>query len=102
MTLAHIPLIQTELVDHYQWYTVEEFGQMLAVANTLPGPIVTKMAGLAGYELGGVGGAFVALFATVAPSLVAMILLLGVLYKFKDSPRVKRMTSVFDQPSLFC
>lgn len=91
---SYIPLIQTELVDHYQWYTVEEFGQMLAVANTLPGPIVTKMAGLVGYELGGVGGAFVALFATAAPSLVVMILLLGVLYKFKDSPRVKRMTSV--------
>jgi len=91
---AYIPLIQTELVEHYQWVTVEEFGQMLAVANTLPGPIVTKIAGLVGYQLGGVLGAFIALFATIAPSLIVMILLLSVLYKFKDSPQVKRMTSI--------
>lgn len=96
---AYIPLIQTELVEHYQWFTVEEFGQMLAVANTLPGPIVTKIAGLVGYQLGGVFGAFVALFATIAPSLTFMIFLLGVLYKFKDSPQVKRMTSII-RPTL--
>ncbi|MEX2416505.1 MAG: chromate transporter [Paenibacillaceae bacterium] len=96
---AYIPLVQTELVEHYQWFTVEEFGQMLAVANTLPGPIVTKIAGLVGYQLGGVFVAFVALFATIAPSLTVMIFLLGVLYKFKDSPQVKRMTSII-RPTL--
>ncbi len=96
---AYIPLIQTELVEHYQWITVEEFGQLLAVANSLPGPIATKIAGLVGYQLGGVFGAFVALFASIAPSLGAMIFLLSLLYKFKDSPQVKRMTSVI-RPTL--
>jgi chromate transporter len=91
---AFIPLIQYEVVNRYGWMTVEEFGELLALGNTLPGPIATKMAGYVGYEIGGPLGAFVALFATVAPSLIAMVFLLGLLYKFKDSPRVKRMTSL--------
>jgi chromate transporter len=91
---AFIPLIQYEVVNRYGWMTVEEFGELLALGNTLPGPIATKMAGYVGYEVGGPLGAFVALFATIAPSLIAMVFLLGLLYKFKDSPRVKRMTSL--------
>ncbi len=91
---ASIPLIQAEVVERYQWVTVEEFGELLAIANALPGPIATKMAGYIGYEVGGTIGSFVALFATVAPSLIAMLFLLGLLFKFKDSPRVKRMTAL--------
>lgn len=91
---ATIPLIQTEVVGRYNWMTVEEFAELLAIANALPGPIATKMAGHIGYEVGGVFGSFIALFATVAPSLIAMLCLLGLLYKFKDSPRVKKMTAL--------
>ncbi|WP_100371771.1 chromate transporter [Bacillus sp. FJAT-45037] len=91
---ASIPLIQTEVVERYGWLTVEEFAELLAIANALPGPIATKMAGYIGYEIGGVLGASVALFATIAPSLMIMIFLLGLLYKFKNSPRVKRMTGL--------
>ncbi len=90
---ASIPLIQAEVVDRYGWYTVERFGEMLAIGNALPGPIATKMAGYIGYELGGVPGAVAALFATVAPSLIVMILLLQLLYRHRSSPQVKRMTT---------
>lgn len=91
---ASIPLIEVEVVQRYDFISEEEFGELLALGNTLPGPIATKMAGYIGYEVGGVFGAFVALFATVAPSLFAMIFLLGILYKFKESPKVKRMTNL--------
>jgi chromate transporter len=91
---ASIPLIEVEVVERYEWLTVEEFAELLALGNALPGPIATKMAGYVGYEMGGFFGAFIALFATVAPSLIAMVCLLGLLYKFKDSPRVKRMTKL--------
>ncbi len=90
---SSIPLIQNEVVNRYHWLTMEQFGQTLALGNALPGPIATKMAGQIGYEVGGLLGSFVALFATVAPSLLAMIFLLGFLYRHKDSPRVKRMTA---------
>ena len=91
---ASIPLIQYEVVNRYGWLSVQEFGEILALGNALPGPIATKMAGYVGYEVGGWFGAFVALFATVAPSLMIMLFLLGLLYKFKDSPKVKAMTNL--------
>jgi len=91
---SSIPLIEHEVVDRYNWLTVKEFSEVLALGNSLPGPIATKMAGYIGYEVGGVFGAFVAVFATVAPSLILLITLLGVLWKFKDSPKVKRLTTL--------
>ncbi|WP_282172858.1 chromate transporter [Cytobacillus firmus] len=90
---ASIPLVENEVVDHYGWLTTNEFSEMLAMGNALPGPIATKMAGYIGYEQGGILGAIVGVFATVAPSLILMIALLGLLMKYKESPRVKRMTT---------
>lgn len=90
---ASIPLVENEVVHRYGWLTVSQFSEVLALGNALPGPIATKMAGYIGYEMGGILGALIGVFATVAPSLILMIVLLSVLYKFKDSPKVKRMTS---------
>ncbi|PSL48515.1 chromate transporter [Salsuginibacillus halophilus] len=90
---ASIPLVEYEVVQRYEWMTTQEFGEVLALGNALPGPIATKMAGFIGYEVAGAPGAVIALFATVGPSLLAMLLLVGLLMKFKESPRVKRMTS---------
>ncbi|MFD1736976.1 chromate transporter [Bacillus salitolerans] len=90
---ASIPLVENEVVDRYGWLTVSEFSEVLALGNALPGPIATKMAGYIGFQQGGILGAAVGIFATVAPSLILMIALLGLLYKFKDSPKVKRLSN---------
>ncbi|WP_019153797.1 chromate transporter [Robertmurraya massiliosenegalensis] len=89
---SSIPLIENEVVDRYEWFTVNEFSEMLALGNALPGPIATKMAGYIGFQQGGILGSVVAIFATVGPSLILMITLLGLLMKFKESPKVKWMT----------
>ncbi|UOQ44156.1 chromate transporter [Halobacillus salinarum] len=91
---ASIPLVENEVVDRFHWMNVSEFSEMLAMANALPGPIATKMAGFIGYQQGGILGSFVGVIATVGPSLLLMIVLLSLLYKFKDSPRVKTMTNL--------
>jgi chromate transporter len=52
------------------------------------------MAGYIGFEVGRVFGSVIALFATVAPSLILMVLLLSLIYRYKDSPRVKRLSKV--------
>jgi len=89
---AIIPLIEIEVVSHYQWLNLQEFSETLALGNSLPSPIATKMAGHIGYMVGGVTGAIIAVFATVAPSLLLMIFLLAILYRYKDSVKVKSMT----------
>lgn len=94
---ASVSLVENEVVRNYEWMSVQEFGEMLAFANAMPGPIATKIAGYVGYELAGVFGSFIGIFATVAPSLILMILLGGLLIKYKKSVRVKRLT-MFVQP----
>ncbi|MDI5935899.1 chromate transporter [Halomonas kalidii] len=89
---AIIPLIEAEVVGHYGWMSAQEFAEILGLGNALPSPIATKMAGYVGYEVAGVGGALVAVFATVVPSLLLMLGALGLLYRHRDSPRVKRLS----------
>ncbi len=89
---AIIPLIEAEVVGRYGWMTAQTFAETLALGNALPSPIATKMAGYVGYEVAGIGGAFVAVSATVIPSLLLMLGALGLLYRHRDSPRVKRMS----------
>lgn len=97
---ATIPLIQNEVVNHYQWMSLSEFGDVLAIANALPGPIATKMGGYIGYQLGGVLGATIALIATILPSALAVILLFKFVNLFKGSPKVALMTKSV-QPIIF-
>ena len=51
-----------------------------------------KMARQIGYSVGGPIGTVIAVFATTAPSLILMILLLAILYRYKDSLKVNSMT----------
>lgn len=88
-----IPLFHREAVKKYKWMTDDEFGDTLALGNTMPGPIATKMAGYIGYRVNGIIGCLVALFASVVPTVFLMILLLGVLQQFKDLEWVNNMSS---------
>ncbi|GEN33421.1 MULTISPECIES: chromate transporter [Aneurinibacillus] len=87
-----IPLIQNEVVNHYGWMTNQEFGEAFAFGNALPSPIATKLGGYIGYQVAGVPGAIAALLGTIAPSAIAMIVLLRFLTLFKTAPQVKAMT----------
>lgn len=89
---AIIPLIEAEVVGRYGWMTAQEFAETLALGNALPSPIATKMAGQIGFDVAGTSGALVAVLATVVPSLLLMLGALGLLYRYRDSPRVKRMS----------
>lgn len=96
---ATIPLLEYEVVHRYGWFSVVEFSEMVALGNGLPGPIATKLAGYIGYHQAGIPGAFIGVFASVAPSMIMMIALLSLLLKFKDSPKVKRLT-MFVRPTI--
>lgn len=86
-----IPLIEAEVVDRYQWLTPEEFAKALAIGNALPGPIATKLGGFVGYQVARWPGALTALVATVAPTVILMIVLYEVLRRMSGSPMVQGM-----------
>ncbi|UTR14069.1 chromate transporter [Salipaludibacillus sp. LMS25] len=89
---AAIPLIQKEVVERYGWIEEEEFSDILAIGNTLPGPIATKMAGYIGYRISGVIGMMNALVASVVPTVMLLIFLLFSLASFREYAWVQGMT----------
>ncbi|MFN2744525.1 MULTISPECIES: chromate transporter [unclassified Bacillus (in: firmicutes)] len=89
---ASIPLNFEEVVQHFHWLSKDEFSNMLALANALPGPIATKIAAYVGYSVLGWPGVIIALAATVLPSAIALILLLKLIRRFRQSPVIKGMT----------
>ena len=91
---ASIPLVEKEVVDRYGWMTTQEFSEVLAIGNSLPGPIATKLAAYIGYTEGGFLGSFIGLFATVAPSVILMLVLMAFLLKHKDKPQVKNISII--------
>lgn len=90
--LSAIPLMHREVVQIYKWMDEDEFADVLALANTLPGPINTKLSGYIGWRIGGIWGLLTSIVATVLPTAILMILLLTVLNTFKDNPLVQGMS----------
>ncbi|MFD2210887.1 chromate transporter [Virgibacillus halophilus] len=89
--LSAVPLMQREIVDKFGWMNDEEFSDILALSNTLPGPINTKMSGYIGWRLAGFWGLMNALIASFLPTAILMILLLTVLNTYKEKPWVQGM-----------
>jgi chromate transporter len=86
-----IPLIQEEVVDVNGWLTNQQFADALALGNSLPGPIATKMAAYVGFKVAGIGGAVAGVAGMVLPTMVAMLALAAVYFAFKDNPKVGSM-----------
>ncbi|WP_322907641.1 chromate transporter [Paenibacillus campi] len=86
-----MPLFRYEAVTRYRWISDDEFGEILALGNALPGPIATKMAAYLGYRSKGVPGAIVAILAHILPSSIAMIVLLSAVAFLSESKMIQGM-----------
>ena len=65
---AMIPLIQKEVVEKRNWITNEDVLDIIAIAESTPGPVAINSATYLGYKLAGVPGAAVATVAVALPS----------------------------------
>jgi len=88
---AMIPLVQAEVVKKYQWLNNEEFADILAIANSLPAPIATKLAGMIGYRVKGWLGALVANLGVFLPTTLVVLFLGGLISRYADSPALIAM-----------
>jgi len=74
---AMISIIEKENVDKKHWVTKEEFLDLLAVAQSIPGILAVNMAVAVGDKLRGRGGAIIAALGTIIPSFM-MILIIAI------------------------
>ena len=67
---AMIPLITREIVSRRHWITETDILDIIAIAESTPGPIAVNTATFVGYKIAGVGGAFFSTLGVVLPSFV--------------------------------
>ncbi len=67
---AMIALLENELVAKKQWMTNDEFTDMVAIAESTPGPIAVNSATYLGYKRAGVAGSAFATLGVALPSFI--------------------------------
>ena len=80
---AMIPLIQKEAVDKHGWVTEDDILDIIAIAESTPGPIAINSATFVGYRACGVLGSVAATLGVVLPSFVLIFAISFVLRQFQ-------------------
>ena len=80
---AALPLIQNQVVDIHPWLTMQEFADIMTIAEMTPGPIAINAATFVGIQIAGICGALVATFGCILPSCIIVSLLAYVYYNFR-------------------
>lgn len=68
-----ITIIQREVVEKYRWISNEEFLDLLAVAQSLPGVMAVNISVSVGDKLRGMRGSIVASLGTILPSFLIIL-----------------------------
>lgn len=70
---AMISLIEREIVDKYHWIKREDFLDLIAVAQSLPGIIAVNIAATVGDKVKGNKGSIIASLGTILPSFIIIL-----------------------------
>lgn len=77
--VAHIAIGENEIVNRRRWLTHEEYMDMVAATNLIPGPNSTEVMIHVGHKTRGIPGALLAGFCFITPSFL-IALALAILY----------------------
>lgn len=89
---ATIPFL-FDLSKKYNWFSFEELTNIIAVAESTPGPIGVNMATFAGFQTAGIFGALVATIGLVTPSVIIIIMVAKLLKCYSQNNAVKTTLS---------
>ena len=81
---AMIPLLQREVAQKRSWITDEDMLEIIAIAESTPGPIAINAATFIGLRKGGVLGSTLATLGVVLPSYLIIIALSFVINEVND------------------
>lgn len=94
--MATVPFLQS-MVTKTGWFTFGQLADMIAVAESTPGPLGVNMATYVGYTAGlqhygaagGILGAVIATVGLVTPSVIVILIIASFLQKFRESKYVE-------------
>lgn len=90
---AAIPLIQDQIVNIHQLMTLEQFSDLITIAEMTPGPISINSSTFVGMQLGGIPGVLLCTIGCIIPSFVICLLLAHFYYKYRNFSGVQIVLS---------
>ncbi len=88
--LATVPFIR-DMGATYGWITEAEIANIIAIAESTPGPIGVNAATYVGYLVCGIPGAILATLGLVTPSVIIIVLIAKAIKKYYDSHLVQSL-----------
>lgn len=82
---AHIGYFRHTFIENRRWLTDEEYGQLVALSQFLPGPGSSQVGFGIGYQKGGLWGGIAAFVGFTLPSVFLMMLLAVASHQLADS-----------------
>ena len=91
---AAIPLIQSQAVGNYGWLIMNEFTDLVTIAEMTPGPIAVNATTFVGIRVAGIPGALAATFGSIFPALI-IVSVLSLLYaKYRKLPLLQSVLAM--------
>ena len=85
---ATLPYLM-ELTERFDWYTMQDLTNMVAVSESTPGPLGLNMSTYAGYKTLGLFGGVVSTIGLVVPSIIVICIIAAFFAKFNKNRRVQ-------------
>ncbi len=86
--LATLPFLY-EIAEKYPWFDVSDISNMVAISESTPGPLGINMTTFVGFQHSGVLGGIIAVSGIIFPSIVVILIIAGILDKFRKNKYVK-------------
>lgn len=90
---AALPLIQNQIVDLHAWMSMDEFTNLITIAEMTPGPMAVNSATFVGIRIAGMGGALAATFGCIFPSFIIVPFLAFLYYRYKGTSLLQSVLS---------
>lgn len=81
---AAIPLIQDQIVNVHELMTIEQFSDLITIAEMTPGPISINSSTFVGMQLAGIPGVLLCTLGCIIPSFIICLMLAHFYYKYRD------------------
>ena len=89
---AMIPIIEDEVTKKRKWVTEMEILDIIAIAESTPGPIAVNTATYVGYKVGGILGS---IFATLGLAIPSFVIIFIISYFYKDFMQWQAVQAIF-------
>lgn len=88
---AMLSMVEKAVVDKKQWIPADEFWDMIAIVQSLPGVFAVNTALYVGHRIAGKRGAAAAMMGAIIPSIIIILLLATIFREYRNLPAIERI-----------